>query len=157
MSLESLHVSYNISRSISLERAGENDKPSHPPLNIVTMHPDFFTHVVRLIFRHFLRCLATSNVPCSITSNCMVCYDRHVHPMETKKPPWPYFPTISTFFTNWWPSSILIRVLLLRVSITCAPGLSFLFSLYKRNLLGGLGKTHDFLLVETESLGNLVI
>ena len=42
MSLESLHVSYSIPRSISLERAGENDKPSHPPPDIVTMHPDFF-------------------------------------------------------------------------------------------------------------------
>ena len=31
MSLESLRVSYEIPRLISLERSGENDKPSHPP------------------------------------------------------------------------------------------------------------------------------
>ena len=53
MSLESLRVSYDIPRSISLERAGENDKPSHPPPNIVTMHCDFFTHGVRLPFHPF--------------------------------------------------------------------------------------------------------
>ena len=53
MSLESLYISYGIPRSISLESAGENDKPSHFPPSIVTMHPDLFTHGVRLPFHPF--------------------------------------------------------------------------------------------------------
>ncbi|KAK9195658.1 hypothetical protein WN943_003783 [Citrus x changshan-huyou] len=44
MSLESLRVFYGIPSSVSLERVGENDKPSHPPLGIVTIHPNFVTH-----------------------------------------------------------------------------------------------------------------
>lgn len=53
MSLKSLRISYGIPRSISLERARENDKPSHPPLEVVTMHHKFFTHGVRLFFPPF--------------------------------------------------------------------------------------------------------
>ena len=64
MSLESIRVSYGIPRSIFLERAEENDKPSHPPPNIVTIHPDFFTHGVRLPFYHFFRYMF-SNFKCA--------------------------------------------------------------------------------------------
>lgn len=60
---ESLSVSYFIARSISLKWAGENNKPSHPPSSIVTMHTNFLTHGVRLPFHHFLRYML-SNFKC---------------------------------------------------------------------------------------------
>lgn len=53
MKLKSPRISYGIPRSISLERDGGSDKPSHPPLEVVTMHPNFFTHGVRLFFPPF--------------------------------------------------------------------------------------------------------
>ena len=55
MSIESLRISNGIPRSISLEMVGENNKSSHLPPEVVTMHPDFSMHGVRLPFHHFLR------------------------------------------------------------------------------------------------------
>ena len=63
MSIESLRISYGIPRSISLESVGENNKPSHLSPEVVTMHPDFFTHGVRLPFHHFLKYMV-SNFKC---------------------------------------------------------------------------------------------
>lgn len=60
MSIESLQISYGIPRSIYLERVGENNKPSHLPPEVVTMHPEFSTHGVRLPFHHFLRYMVSN-------------------------------------------------------------------------------------------------
>lgn len=54
MSLESLHVSYGVPNSISLEKAKDNKWPSCPIPEVVTAHLDFFTCGVRFHFHFFL-------------------------------------------------------------------------------------------------------
>lgn len=55
MSLESLHVSYGVPNSISLEKAKDNKWPSGPLPEAVTAHLDFFTCGVRFPFHFFSR------------------------------------------------------------------------------------------------------
>lgn len=57
MSFELLWIANGILRSISLERARENKKPSHPPLRTINMHPNCCIHSVRFSFHFYLRCM----------------------------------------------------------------------------------------------------
>lgn len=60
MPLKSLWISYCIPCSITWKGPEKMIKPSHPPLRVVTMHPGFFTHGVRVPFHFFFLgiCLA---------------------------------------------------------------------------------------------------
>lgn len=48
--LDSLLISYGIPRSTSLERVKKNEKPSHRPPGVITMHLDFLLIVLDFIF-----------------------------------------------------------------------------------------------------------
>lgn len=81
MSLESLHVSYGVPNSSSLENAKDNKWPSGHLPEAVTAHLDFFTRGVRFPFHFFL-----DTCSCPTQPICLKRYDGHVHSLEIKRP-----------------------------------------------------------------------
>ena len=153
MSLESLRISYGIPRSISLEKTGENDKPSHLP---PSMHPDFFTHGVRLPFHPFLKYML-SNFKCAPTQLSPIVWRAMIGMYifwKQKNLPGPTFQQFQFFYQvmvipnpNWGPP---IKVWYYVRTWSKLPPL-----IIQKKSSKGLRKIYGFLLMETRSLGNL--